>query len=103
MWHVLRGRRLCGLKFRRQFPIEPFIVDFACIERRLVIEIDGGYHDYVDEKDQSRQQRIETAGWQVIRFTNEEVLEDVEAVATAIARRLDIEGTPSPQPSPPKH
>jgi very-short-patch-repair endonuclease len=103
LWYILRGRRLCGLKFRRQFPIEPFIVDFACIERRVVIEIDGGYHDYVYEKDQSRQQRIEEAGWRVFRLTNEEVLEDIEAVATAITRGLDIEGTPSPQPSPPKY
>ena len=53
--YVLRARRLCGLKFRRQLPITPFIVDFACVEKRLVVEIDGGYHDYVYENDQSRQ------------------------------------------------
>jgi adenine-specific DNA-methyltransferase len=46
LWNVLRARRLCGLKFRRQFPIAPFIVDFACVARKLVVEIDGGYHDY---------------------------------------------------------
>jgi len=91
LWYALRGRRLCGLKFRRQFPIEPFIADFACIEHRLVVEIDGGYHDDVYEQDQSRQQRIEAAGWQVIRFRNEEVLSDVEAVTVAIARQLRLE------------
>lgn len=91
LWYVLRGRRLCGLKFRRQFPIEPYIADFACIERRLVIEIDGGYHDYVYANDLSRQQRIEACGWQVLRFSNEDVRGDVEAVAIAIAKHLELE------------
>ena len=91
MWYILRGRRLCGLKFRRQFPMEPFIVDFACHERRLVIEIDGGYHDYAYAQDASRQQSIEAKGWEVLRFTNEEVLGNVESVAIAIARRLELE------------
>ena len=90
LWYVLRGRRLCGLKFRRQYPIEPFIVDFACVERRLVVEIDGGYHDYVYQQDKSRERRIEAAGWQVVRFSNEDVLGNVEAVAIAIARSLHL-------------
>ncbi len=47
LWYVLRARRLCGLQFRRQY-LEPFIADLACVEERLVVEIDGGYHDYVD-------------------------------------------------------
>lgn len=93
LWYVLRGRRLCGLKFRRQFPIGPFIADFACIETKLVVEIDGGYHDYVYEDDDSRQQKIEAAGWNVIRFSNEDVLDDVEAVGIAIAKYLEIEPT----------
>ena len=74
LWYVLRGRRLCGLKFRRQFPVEPFIADFACVEERLIVEIDGGYHDYTCADDQSRQQRLEQSGWKVLRFTNEDVL-----------------------------
>ncbi len=90
LWAVLRGRRLCGLKFRRQYPIEPFIADFACINEKLVVEIDGGYHDYVYEEDQSRQQKIKALGWDVIRFTNEEVLGDVEAVGISIARHLRL-------------
>ena len=45
LWCVLRGRRLLGLKFRRQYPIEPYIADFACIQKFQIIEIDGGYHD----------------------------------------------------------
>jgi adenine-specific DNA-methyltransferase len=82
---------MCGLKFRRQFPIEPFIADFACVEKHLVVEIDGGYHDYVYEHDESRQKTIEGQGWKVIRFSNEDVLGDVEAVAIAIARHLGME------------
>jgi adenine-specific DNA-methyltransferase len=91
LWYVLRGRRLCGLKFRRQFPIEPFIADFVCVEKQLVVEIDGGYHDYVYQHDQSRQQTIEAEGWHVIRFSNEDVLGDVEAVAIAIAKHMGME------------
>ena len=91
LWYVLRGRRLCDLKFRRQFPIVPFIVDFACLEKNLIVEIDGGYHDCIYEKDTSRQEKIEAKGWDVIRFSNEDVLGDVEAVAIAIARRLGLE------------
>jgi adenine-specific DNA-methyltransferase len=88
--YALRDRRLCGLKFRRQYPLKPFIADFACIEKKLVIEVDGGYHDYVYEKDKSRQEKIESRGWDVIRFSNREVLDDIESVVIAIARHLGL-------------
>ena len=91
LWSALRGRRLCGLKFRRQFPIGQFIADFVCVERRLVVEIDGGYHDYVVAKDRSRQVKIESEGWHLIRFSNEDVLGDVEAVARGIANHLGLQ------------
>ena len=91
LWYILRGRRLCGLKFRRQYPIEPFITDFACIEKKLIVEIDGGYHDYIYADDMTRQRKLESAGWHVIRFANEDVLDDVEAVGIAIARHLGLE------------
>ncbi len=91
LWQVLRGRRLCGIKFRRQFPIESAIADFACIEHRLVVELDGDYHDYTLERDQARQQRLEAAGWRVLRFCNDDVLSDVESVALAIARFVGVE------------
>jgi len=85
LWYALRARRLCGLKFRRQFPIQPFIADFACVE------IDGGYHDYIYDEDKSRQEHIESEGWDVIRFSNEDVLGDVEAVAIGIAKHLGLD------------
>ena len=88
---ALRGRRLCGLKFRRQVPIDLFVADFACVEKRLIVEIDGGYHDDVYEDDRTRQEKLEALGWDVIRFSNEDVLSDVEAVAIAIARHLRLE------------
>ena len=91
LWYVLRGRRLCGLKFRRQYPIKQFIADFACLAEKLVVEIDGGYHDFVYEGDTKRQCEIESAGWTVIRFSNDEVLSDVEAVAIAIGRQLKLD------------
>ena len=90
LWSVLRGKQLCGLKFRRQHPIEPWIVDFACPQKMLIVEIDGNYHDNVVEDDLKRQKKLEDLGWKVIRFTDKEVEEDSEAVARAIARELNL-------------
>src|SRR5262245_8909613 len=81
LWSVLRAKQLCGLRFRRQHPIEPWIVDIACPQRMLVVEIDGSYHDNIVEEDLQRQKHLEALGWKVIRFTDKEVEEDSEAVA----------------------
>lgn len=93
LWTAIRSRRLSGLKFRRQHPIGQFIADFACIEKRLVVELDGGYHDVIVQQDRNRQQEIEEQGWAVVRFTNEDVLDDVDSVAIAIARAAGVEPT----------
>ena len=90
LWGVLRGRRLAGLKFRREHPIEDWIADFACIEHCLCVEIDGGYHDLNGEKDLERQTSLESLGWRVLRFSESEVMSDVNAVAIAICRSLGI-------------
>ena len=97
LWSVLRARQLCGLKFRRQHPIQPWIVDFACPQQMLVVEIDGGYHDNVVENDLKRQKHLESMGWKVIRFRDKEVEEDAEAVARAIAAELNLEYEFSPR------
>ena len=97
LWSVLRGRQLCGLKFRRQHRIDPWIVDFSCRQQMLVVEIDGGYHDNVVEEDLKRQQHLESMGWKVIRFRDKDVEEDPEAVARAIARELHLEYEFSPR------
>src|SRR6056297_376186 len=88
LWSVLRARQLCGLKFRREHPVGPFIVDFVCVSQKLVVEVDGGYHDETFEADRVRQALLEQEGWQVIRFTDREVEEDAEAVARAIAKQI---------------
>ena len=69
LWSVLRAKQLCGLKFRRQHPIEPWIVDFACPQKMLVVEIDGDYHDNVVEDDVKRPKHLEALGGKVIRLT----------------------------------
>ena len=97
LWSVLRARQWCGLKFRRQHPLEPWIVDFACPQQMLVVEIDGGYHDDVVEHDLKRQEHLESMGWKVLRFTDKNVEEDVEAIARTIARELNLEYEFSPR------
>ena len=91
LWSVLRARQVCGLKFRRQYVIEPWVVDFACPQHMLVVEVDGGYHDNVVENDLKRQRHLESLGWKVIRFSDKDVEVDAEAVARAIARELNLE------------
>ena len=96
VWSVLRANRLCNKKFRRQHPVHPFVADFACCELALIVEIDGGYHDYTYEDDTHRQQYLEAQGWRVLRFSNEEVIDDVEAVAIAIAKSMGLKPTYGP-------
>jgi very-short-patch-repair endonuclease len=88
LWSLLRDRRLDGYKFRRQRPIGPFIVDFACITHRLIVEADGGQH--CDSEDDARRSAwLESHGWRVIRFWNNEILTNSEGVLIAIMRALD--------------
>ena len=90
LWSLLRAKQICGLKFRRQHPVGPFFADFACVSTKLVVEIDGGYHDEMGESDLSRQAYLEEHGWSVIRFTDRDVIDDPESVAIAIARHLGL-------------
>jgi len=87
---MLRGKQLCGLKFGRQHPIGPFFADFACVSHRLVIEIDGGYHDSVPDRDLSRQAAIESEGWRVIRFSDQDAQQVPESVAIGISDYLGL-------------
>ena len=91
LWSVLRSGKLAGLKFRRQHPIGPYFADFACVDKHTVVELDGEYHDDQHEMDRKRQTTMESMGWQVIRFANEEVLADVDAVAISIVRHIGVE------------
>jgi very-short-patch-repair endonuclease len=77
-----------GLKFRRQMPIERFIADFACVEARLVVELDGGWHAEKAEADALRTHVIEDAGYVVLRFWNDDVLSRIDVVMDEIDRTL---------------
>ena len=84
LWAILRNRQLAGCKFRRQFPIDRYFADFACREAKLIVEIDGGQQTDQVEYDAERTRIIETYGWQVVRFTNHDVLTNLEGVADTI-------------------
>lgn len=84
LWRYLRAKQLAGLKFRRQEPIENYIVDFACFERRLVIEVDGGQHAARKLEDRKRDGHLKSSGFKVLRFWNNEILTNIEGVLLVI-------------------
>ena len=93
LWSRLRGRQCGGAKFRRQHPVPPFITDFCCVERRLVVELDGSQHAATPEADLRRTQFLQSEGYKVLRFWDTEVLQQLDAVVDVIQRALQ---TPSP-------
>jgi very-short-patch-repair endonuclease len=99
LWAKLRNRGVTGAKFRRQVPIGPFVADFACVERSLVIEIDGGHHADREEDDAARTESLTGFGYSVLRFWNSEVLSNLEGVLAAIAAAVDAR-TDCPHPGP---
>jgi very-short-patch-repair endonuclease len=88
LWQRIRKRQIGGCKFRRQHTIDRFIVDFYSPEARLVIEVDGGIHEYTQEEDALRQEFIESLGLRVIRFTNAEVFQQMSGVLERIGEVL---------------
>ena len=92
LWEHIRSRRLY-FKFNRQHIIGDYIVDFVCIEKKLVIEVDGGYHSEYEQigKDELRTERLRELGFSVIRFTNEDVLEKIFDVLNIIKSKLTNE------------
>jgi very-short-patch-repair endonuclease len=96
MWRLLRGRRLEGLKFRRQTPVGPWIADFCCYELKLIIELDGGVHKLREDADRARDTDLRRRGFTVLRFANEAVLTNPNVVFDAIRQHLDH---PPPHPS----
>ncbi len=95
LWSRLRDRQLRGVKFRRQAPIDSYIVDFTSAERQLIIELDGGHHSDQRDSDDARTRDLESRGFQVLRFWNGDVLRDPDSVIEAILLHLDGE-PPSP-------
>ena len=90
LWEGLRARQLGGLKFRREHPVAPYFLDFACASLKLGVEIDGGYHLLKGQHDLDRAQRLAEAGWRIVRFTAEEVEKETEAVLVAIAKAAGV-------------
>jgi len=96
LWHHLWARRFNGFRFRRQLVIEPYIVDFTCLEAKLVIDADGGQHEVQQDIDSERTTYLEALGYRVLQFWNHEILTETQAVLERIHHEL-IE---SPHPNP---
>ncbi|MDR2186501.1 MAG: endonuclease domain-containing protein [Azonexus sp.] len=94
LWFYLRGGRFGGVKFKRQKPIGPYVVDFVAVNAKLVIELDGGQHQEREDDDQIRTRYLESLGYRVLRFWNNECLAQTEAMLACIWQAL------SPGPSP---
>jgi very-short-patch-repair endonuclease len=95
LWLALRGTQMHGLKFRRQHPFENYILDFVCLEAKVVIEVDGGQHAEQSAADERRTVLLHQAGFRVLRFWNSQVLDEFDAVRQKIWDEL------STHPSPP--
>jgi len=88
LWQHLRARQLHGFKFRRQHPVGKYILDFACTDVKLAIEVDGGQHNELQNQDNERTAWLETQGWKVLRFWNNEVLQNIEGVLEQVYNEL---------------
>lgn len=84
LWQHLRLRQFEGHKFRRQQPLGPYIVDFVCLEKKIVLEVDGGQHSTQVQYDQKRSAWLEVQGFRVLRFWNTEVLKEIDMVKAMI-------------------
>jgi len=95
LWSILKEKRMGGLKFRRQHPIEPYIVDFYCPAANLVIELDGESHVGRADYDESRSAYLQRLGLFVLRFNNDDVLNHLEAIGETILRAIGSASPPS--------
>jgi len=98
LWYRLRRKQIDGLRFRRQSPVGPYVVDFLCADAKLVVEVDGGQHTWRADEDAKRTMCLESQGYRVIRFWNNEVNENIDGVLESILQAALT--TPPPQPSP---
>ena len=98
LWQHLRCKQVNGYKFRRQFPLGKYIVDFICLEEKLLIELDGGQHAEQQSYDAMRDDWLKEQGFRVLRFWNDDVFQKTEGVLEMTLGALD--GTPPPNPLP---
>jgi very-short-patch-repair endonuclease len=101
LWYHLRANRFMGLKFKRQTPLGPYIVDFICLERGVIIEVDGGQHGDDVAYDGRRDQWLASQGFVVLRFWNHDVLNQTEMVLESIRQVVEERAFPARLPSPP--
>jgi very-short-patch-repair endonuclease len=94
LWEQLRGRKLLGIKFKRQFSIGNFVVDFYCSSHELIIEVDGAVHKepVVHQNDKNRQEALESLGLTMLRVTNHDVINNMDDVLTKIKTQLSLKG-----------
>jgi len=97
LWKELRGQKLAGIKFRRQHPVGRFVLDFYCSASHLVIELDGDIHKGQEERDAARTAQLQAYGYQVIRFRNEEVLNNLKSVLERIRQAALAHNTRPPK------
>lgn len=88
LWQHLRARQILNFKFRRQHPVGKYILDFACIDAKLIIEVDGSQHHELSMQDHLRTTWLEAQGWKVLRFWNNEVLQNTHGVLDEIYNAL---------------
>jgi very-short-patch-repair endonuclease len=96
LWNELRGRRFADHKFKSQWTVGPFVADFCCWERRLVVEVDGGQH--TEEADAARTAALNAMGYRVVRFWNNDVLTNMDGVLQTILSALESHPHPDPLP-----
>ena len=95
LWQNLRNRQLGGFKFRRQKPIGPYIVDFVCLEKMIIIEVDGGQHALNINSDSLREDYLKKKGYKILRVWNHDALRNTESILELILKNLK-ENAPSP-------
>jgi very-short-patch-repair endonuclease len=100
LWRSLQRKQLDGLKFRRQHPFGDYVIDFVCLKAKVAVEVDGGQHAENQAADAARTKYLESAGFHVLRFWNNDVLSDTESVVEVIFRALQQRTPPPSQPSP---
>jgi len=99
-WFRVRDRRLDGWKFKRQMPIDRYVVDFCCPDARLIIELDGGQHDANAQADEARTRVLSSMGYLVLRFWNNDVLANTDGVLETVLDTLDRHRSSPPHPGP---
>ncbi|MFH0769859.1 MAG: endonuclease domain-containing protein [Candidatus Peregrinibacteria bacterium] len=87
LWNALRRKQPMELKFRRQVPLSWYVVDFLCVEKNLIIELDGGVHAKQKSYDREREEELRCLGYRILRFSNDQVLRALPEVINAILRK----------------